>query len=189
MLFLTTYHKSFLLFFIRYFLYLHFKFNPFRLFPSEPPPPPFLPCSPTHPFPLPCPGIPLHRAIEPSQDQGPLLSLMSDKVILCYICSWSLGSLHMYSLVGDLVPVSSGVSDCFIYCSSYGTTNPFSYLGPFFSSFIGHPVLSPMDSCHIFPFLCAVLYLFMFGLPGSNFLITLQEIIKFYIFYEINQLS
>jgi hypothetical protein len=36
------------------------------------------------------------------------VSLMPDKAILCYICSWSHGSLHVYSLVGDLVPGSSG---------------------------------------------------------------------------------
>jgi hypothetical protein len=40
--------------------------------------------------------------IEPPQDQGPLLSLMSNKAILCYICSWSYGSLHVYSLFGGL---------------------------------------------------------------------------------------
>jgi hypothetical protein len=34
---------------------------------------------------LPHPHIPLHWGIEPSQDQGPLLPLMPDKVILCYI--------------------------------------------------------------------------------------------------------
>ena len=33
---------------------------------------------------------------------------MSDKAILCYICSWSHGSLHVYSLVGGLVSGSSG---------------------------------------------------------------------------------
>jgi hypothetical protein len=33
--------------------------------------------------------------------------LMTDKAILCYICSWSHGSLHVYSLVGGLVPGSS----------------------------------------------------------------------------------
>ena len=38
------------------------------------------------------------------------LPLMSDKAILCYICIWSLGSLHVYSLVGGLVPGSSGES-------------------------------------------------------------------------------
>ena len=35
--------------------------------------------------------------IEPSQNQGPLLPLMTNKAILCYICSWSHGSLHVYS--------------------------------------------------------------------------------------------
>ena len=33
---------------------------------------------------------------------------MSEKAILCYIYSWSHGSLHVYSLVGGLVPGSSG---------------------------------------------------------------------------------
>jgi hypothetical protein len=33
----------------------------------------------------------------PSQDQGPLLPLMSNKAILYCICSWSHGSLHVYS--------------------------------------------------------------------------------------------
>jgi hypothetical protein len=33
---------------------------------------------------------------------------MSDKAILCYICSWSPVSLHVYSLGGGLVPRSSG---------------------------------------------------------------------------------
>ena len=54
------------------------------------------------------PSIPLHWGIEPSQDQGPPLPLMPDKAILCYICGWSHGSLHVYSLVGGLVPGSSG---------------------------------------------------------------------------------
>jgi hypothetical protein len=59
---------------------------------------------PTHLF-LPfLPGIPLHWGIEHSQDQRLLLPLMSNKVILCHICSWSHGSLHVYSLVGDPDP-------------------------------------------------------------------------------------
>ena len=67
------------------------------------------PCTPTHPLQLPCPGIPLHWGIEPSQDQGPILPLMRPSVtILCFICSWSHGSLHVCSLVGGLVPGSSG---------------------------------------------------------------------------------
>jgi hypothetical protein len=32
-------------------------------------------------------------------------------------------------------------------CSSYGATNPFSPLDTFSSSFIGDPVLTPMDDC------------------------------------------
>jgi hypothetical protein len=43
--------------------------------------------SPTHPFPLPGPGIPLYWVIEPSQDQGPLFPWMTNLAILCYICS------------------------------------------------------------------------------------------------------
>jgi hypothetical protein len=33
---------------------------------------------------------------------------MSGKAIFCYICSWSHGSFHVYSLVGGLIPGSSG---------------------------------------------------------------------------------
>jgi len=62
---------------------------------------------PTHPFLPHCPSIPLPWGIEPSQDQGPPLPLMPDNAILCYLC-WKHGSLHMYSLVGGLVPGSSG---------------------------------------------------------------------------------
>ena len=52
---------------------------------------------PTHSW-LPCPGIPLHWDIEPSQDKGPLLLLITNKAILNCICFWSHGSLHVYSL-------------------------------------------------------------------------------------------
>ena len=33
------------------------------------------------------------------------------------------------------------------YCSSYGASDPFSSLGTLSSSFIGDPVLGPMDDC------------------------------------------
>jgi hypothetical protein len=75
--------------------------------------PPF-PCSyegitlVTHPFLPSCLQFPYTgSSMEPSWNQGPLLPLMPDKNILCYICSWSYRSLHMYSLVSGLVPVSS----------------------------------------------------------------------------------
>jgi hypothetical protein len=38
----------------------------------------------------------------------PLLPLIPNRAILCYICGWSQGSLHVYTLVGSLVPESSG---------------------------------------------------------------------------------
>jgi hypothetical protein len=62
----------------------------------------------THPLLPPRPEIPLHWAIETSQDQGLLLPLMLKKALLCNICSWSHGSLHVYSLVGGLVSGRSG---------------------------------------------------------------------------------
>jgi hypothetical protein len=88
---------------------------PFPHWPSENPLShhPF-PCSPTQPLLLPCPGIPLHWSIKPSQEQGSLLPLKFYKAILCYICSWSHGSLHMYSLVGGLGLGSSEGTGWFI---------------------------------------------------------------------------
>jgi hypothetical protein len=62
---------------------------------------------PIHSLPSPLPGIPLYCGTEPSQDQGSLLPLMPNKTIFCYICGWSSGSLHVYFLVGGLVPGSS----------------------------------------------------------------------------------
>ena len=113
-----------------YFMYFHFNCYHvilFSCFPSGTPlhPPPtsqkMLPLPPTH-FHLPAhPLIPLHWSIKPSQDQGSLLPLMSENAILCSICSWSHGYLHMYSLVGSLIPENSGVSGCstITYCISF----------------------------------------------------------------------
>lgn len=42
---------------------------------------------PTHPLLPHLPSIPLHLGIKPSQDQGPLLPLMPDNAILCYMCA------------------------------------------------------------------------------------------------------
>jgi hypothetical protein len=78
---------------------------------------------PIHPLPPPCPQIPLHCSIESSNDQGPLLPLMPNKIILCYICGWSHGSFYAYPLVGGLVLRSSWVLVGW-YCSSYGVANP-----------------------------------------------------------------
>ena len=69
---------------------------------SAPPPPASMRMLPYPPIPHPLHhlSIPLCWVIESSQDQGPLFPLMPDKAILCYIWSWSHGSLHVYSLVG-----------------------------------------------------------------------------------------
>ena len=53
---------------------------------------------PINPLPPLYPRIPLHWGINPSQDQGSLLPLMPNKVILCYICC-SIHMLHVYFLV------------------------------------------------------------------------------------------
>jgi hypothetical protein len=90
---------------------------PLPSFPSTNPlSPPLTPClyegapPPAHPLPLQCPSIPLCWVIESSQDQGLPLPLMPNKAILCYISSWSHGSPHVCSVVGDLVPGSFGGS-------------------------------------------------------------------------------
>ena len=77
-------------------------------------PNPHLPCFyevlPHPPLPPYHPQISLWWSIKPSQDQGSPLSLMPGKAILYYICSWSHGSLHVYSLVGGLGLGSSEAS-------------------------------------------------------------------------------
>jgi hypothetical protein len=137
---------DFILFFKDIFFIYISNIIPFPDFPSKNPlshtP---SPCRPTHPLRLPGLGIPLHWGIKPSQDQGPLLPLLSNKAILCYICSWSHEFLHLYSLVGGLVLGSSESTGCFILFFSYRAASSFSFFSPFSSSSIGDLVLSPMD--------------------------------------------
>ena len=149
---ITAFHFFFALVFLLFlwdiFLIYISSGIPFPGFPSEnhltPPP---SPCSPTHPLLLPGPGIPLHWGIEPSQDQGPLLPLMSNKPNLCYIGSWSHGSLHVYFWLVVYSLGALGVLVGSYCCPSYGAANPFSSFGSFSSSSIGDPVLSPMIGC------------------------------------------
>jgi hypothetical protein len=93
--------ESIFLFF--YGIFSLFKFqmlSPFLFSPLETPYPIPLPCffegdtPPTHPLLPYLLGIPLHCDIKPSQDQGPLLTMMPNKTILCYIYGRCHGSLH-----------------------------------------------------------------------------------------------
>jgi hypothetical protein len=107
--------------FIGYFLHLHFK-----CYPHSRSPPQKLPITspspclyksappPTYLLPSFLPGISLHWGFEHTQAQGHLLPLMSNKAVLCHICSQSRGSCHVYSLVGGPVPGNSGVSGLLI---------------------------------------------------------------------------
>jgi hypothetical protein len=85
----------------------------------------------THPLSAHCPGIPLHWGIEPSGDEGTLFPLMPDKAILCYICDWSHGSLHVYCLAGGLVPGSSRRSGWLILLFFLWGCNPLQLLQSF----------------------------------------------------------
>jgi hypothetical protein len=57
--------------------------------------------------------------------------LMSNKAILCYIFGWSHESLHVYSLIGGLVPGSSRVSGWFILLFLLWGCNPLQLLQSF----------------------------------------------------------
>jgi hypothetical protein len=131
-------------------LYLHFKCYPLSPFPLQKSPIPsllplllrMLPHLPTHL------GFPLHWGIESSQDQGPLLPLMSHKAILYYIWGWSHRSLYMYSFVGGLVPGSSGGYGWLTLLFSLWGCKPLQLLSPSSNSSIGDPMLSLMVGCN-----------------------------------------
>ena len=74
---------------------------------------------------------PYSGGIDPSWQQWLLLSLMSEMVIVCYICGWSHGSLHVHSLVGGLVPGSSGGTGWYILLFLLWGCKPLQLLGSF----------------------------------------------------------
>ena len=88
-----------------------------------------------------CSNFFLRNGIKPSQNLVPPLPLMLDKAHHCQICSWSHGSLHVYSLVGVLVPVSSAVSIWLISLLFLWGCKPLQLLCYFFNSPTGVPVL------------------------------------------------
>ena len=125
-------------FFIKYFLYIHFKCYPFSWFPLQK-----LPIPPLSPPPLTNPPTPTslpwhsptlgHRAFS-----GPRASLPIDVQQVHPL-------LHMqlepwippcFTLIGDLVPGSSGSTSWFILLFLYGAANTFNPFSPFSSSSI-----------------------------------------------------
>ena len=54
---------------------------------------------------------------------------MTNKAILCYMCGWSHGSLHVYSLVGGLVRGNSGGASWFILLFLLWGCKPLQLLG------------------------------------------------------------
>jgi hypothetical protein len=130
----------------RYFLYLHFKCYPHSSFSLKTPYPMHSPPThqPTHSHILVL-GLPytgasnLHRTKDLSSHWCPT-TLSS--------ATYAVGGLSMYTLwlvVYSLLTLGSLV--CSYCCSSYGAANLVRSLGPFSSSSIEDPVLSPMVGC------------------------------------------
>jgi hypothetical protein len=113
-------------FFIGYFIYLHFKLFPFPVSSLQTPYPiPHAPCfyegapPPTHSLPHHCPSIPLCWSIEPPQNQGPPSHWCQTRP---FSDTYAVGALGP-SLVGGLVPGSSGRSGCCFEMPSYPGQN------------------------------------------------------------------
>ena len=115
-----------LCFFYQIVLYSHFKCHQFSQFPLQNPLlSPFPAPQPTHSHSL----NSTNWGIEPSQDLGPLLPLMTNQAILSYIYSQSHMSHHVFSLIGGLVPRSSGCTDQFILMFLLWGFRPLQLLG------------------------------------------------------------
>jgi hypothetical protein len=106
---------SFFLFFYWIFSLFTFTFQILNPFPVSLPGSPYTIPSPSanmrvfsHLLLYSYPCINLHWSSQPSQDQGPLSSLMPGKVCLYYICGWRHGLHHVHFLWGGLVSGSSG---------------------------------------------------------------------------------
>jgi hypothetical protein len=134
------------IFLIRYFIYLHFKCYPLSQLttPQETsyPPPTLLlwGCSHTHPLLSPRPYIPLHWSIKPSRASSPVVAQQDHPLLHVRL------EPCVYSLLGCLVPESSGGLIGWYCWSYYPVANPFSSFCPFSNSSIGEAVLSPKIS-------------------------------------------
>ena len=72
---------------------------------------------------------------------------MPDTAIFSYICNWSHGSLNVCSVVGVLVHGSCGWFGWLVIVFSHEVATHSSSFSPFFSTFIGVLMLSPMVGC------------------------------------------
>ena len=96
-----TYFYLSIIFYVFNWIFYLFTFQIFLFFLFSPPKISYLiPPAPLSVLPHPStyahhPHILLHWRIVPSHDQAPLLPLMTDKALFCYICSWSHWSLHV----------------------------------------------------------------------------------------------
>jgi hypothetical protein len=100
--------------------------------------------SPTHPLPPPWHSPTLgHRAYTGPRPSPPIDAIQDHPLLHMQLELW-VPPCVLGGLVGGLVPGSSWGYDC---CFSNGVANPFSSFRLFPNSYIGVPVLSPMDGC------------------------------------------
>jgi hypothetical protein len=93
-----------------------------------------------------CSSVPLRWGTKTPQNQGPPLTLISDKAILCYLCIWSHGSLPVHFLVSAQVLGALG-GPASQHCSSYGVAVPLCSSSPSPSFLSRVPKLSLMVGC------------------------------------------
>jgi hypothetical protein len=107
-----------------------------------------LPYPSTHPHPPSLPGIFLHWGIEPPQEQGLLLPLMSNKTCLCQIHTWPEPWVPLCVLFGwwSSPRELQGVWQLTLLLP-HGAANHLSSFSLFYNSSIGDPILSPMVGC------------------------------------------
>jgi hypothetical protein len=82
---------------------------------------------------------------------------MPDKAIFYYICSWNHGSLPVYSLVGGLVPRSSGGSGWLILLFFLWGCKPFQLLHFPLTPQLGSPCLVRWLAASIYICICQTL--------------------------------
>ena len=104
---------------------------------------------------------------------------MSEMVIFYYICCWSRGSLHVYSLVGGLIPGSSGGIGWYILLFLLWGCKPLQSLGPFSSCSTGDPVLSLLVGCEPWVFWFPLLRRIEVSTLWSSFFLSFMWSVKY----------